>query len=119
MADIDLKLSLKDADQIKTLITMLGDNADDLPEKVRIALYEIFDDGPCEQSWCDIRPYIVSDDECVVLVDGISVNNVTSINKPLRRIKRAFIHHDGPTHIEVSYPATFAVISNNKTVVGW
>jgi len=108
---LSIKVDVMNIDKVKTLIDLLGEYIDELPEEVVSALELLADCDECE---------ITSDSVEVarlgyparVICDGIEVESVVSINKVLKRVT----YLDG-VETRLLYPNTVVVEGVNGALV--
>jgi len=113
------KIELQGADKIKTLIFLLEKYIDDLPSELVESLRDIADCESCSYDWQDIRGMLSDPDNCTILVDGLDVDNVTSVNLILKEISQVIKIDGTPKCIETSSPEKFSISDGDRLVLGW
>jgi len=95
MTTLTTEIKFLDLDIMQTLFELLADNQDCIEDPLKSKLQEFIDsEDKGWVSWSDIAPEFISNESCLVMLNGEDVSNVTGYNKILRKVKVVSVVND-------------------------
>jgi hypothetical protein len=87
MAKLVTEIKILDSNECITFFELIADNLDCISEPLRSSIVNWVDsENKGWVSWTDIAPEYIRNDDCLVLLDGEDVSNVTGYNKILKKV---------------------------------
>ncbi|AUR97011.1 hypothetical protein NVP1236O_19 [Vibrio phage 1.236.O._10N.261.52.C4] len=122
-----INISIKDTEQVKTLIELLSSYSDELPDKLVNSLNEFADCSAFELGQEQLIDMGINPSNVKIECDGIEIKSVVSFNKILRRVTCNWVgngdfHAINDEIVDIyKWPRSLDVIVDGKKLesLGW
>ena len=104
-----VKLEVQSIDKVSTLIELLDKYQADLPKELNVSLMELADCEHCEIGTRKLLSMGIDTCDAKLMADGVSIDNVISFNKVLKRLTTG---NNG-----YLYPLSFSIKDRNDNAI--